>query len=328
MKLLVASIAICLSAAFCLPALAGVEQFNGRWNITVENELRGRAWWLQVEGAGTSGMRGKFVGAPGGGLYDIPKIGTEGGELVFIFNDRNYYRRPGEDPKTKRKDIAIYRCRLSGPDRIEGTFVVEGRPGPPVKWSGKRAPVINEKDDGSWKPGAPIELFNGKNLDGWHTGADKRKMTWTASKGILVNDPPSADIQTRQKFWNFQLHVEYRIGPKSNSGIGLRGRYEVQIMDDFGRPPDLHNTGALYSRILPRTNASKAPGEWQTLDIRLVGRIVTVKHNGVTLIEKGEIEGATAMSQDPHEDQPGPIMLQGDHGKVEFRKITLSPLVK
>jgi hypothetical protein len=130
------------------------------------------------------------------------------------------------------------------------------------------------------------------------------------------------------KYWNFELHVEYNLPAKSNSGIGLRGRYEVQIASDSGRPPGMHGTGALYTRILPSVNAGKPPGEWQTYDIRLVGREVTTVLNGQKLYEKGVIDGLTGIAFDPFEGRPGPIELQGDHGGVEFRNVVLVPLTK
>ena len=109
---------------------------------------------------------------------------------------------------------------------------------------------------------------------------------------------------------------------------GLRGRYEVQILDDFGQPPGLHGTGALYTRIVPPENFGKPAGEWQTLDVRLVGMEVTGTLNGHKLYEKGVIDGLTGIAYDPYEGQPGAIELQGDHGAVQFRNITLTPLAQ
>ncbi len=114
----------------------------------------------------------------------------------------------------------------------------------------------------------------------------------------------------------------------SNSGIGLRGRYEIQVLDDYGQPPNSHSNGSLYSRIAPSVNASKRPGEWQVYDITLIGRDVTVVLNGKKLIDRQVIEGLTAMGHDPNEGEPGPISLQGDHGPIAFRNILLTPLVK
>ena len=136
------------------------------------------------------------------------------------------------------------------------------------------------------------------------------------------------NLVSAEKFWNFELHCEFKIGAHSNGGLGLRGRYEIQIIDDYGKPAGSHGTGALYSRITPTKNASKAPGEWQTYDIRLVGMTVTVKVNGETVIDKGIVEGLTAMAHDWDESAPGPISVQGDHGPVEIRKLTITPLTK
>jgi Domain of Unknown Function (DUF1080) len=120
----------------------------------------------------------------------------------------------------------------------------------------------------------------------------------------------------------------FNLREKSNSGIGSRSRYEVQIASDYGTPPGIHGTGALYTRILPRVNAGNPPNEWQAYDIRLVGREVTAMLNGQKLYEKGVIDGLTAIAIDPFEDQPGPIELQGDHGAVKFRNIVLVPLTQ
>ena len=108
----------------------------------------------------------------------------------------------------------------------------------------------------------------------------------------------------------------------------MRGRYEVQILEDYGKPPDTHGNGALYSRILPTSNASKPAGEWQTFDITLAGNMVTIVLNGTKIIDNKEIDGLTAIASDPNEGEPGPIQLQGDHGPVEFRKVTLTPLLR
>lgn len=144
----------------------------------------------------------------------------------------------------------------------------------------------------------------------------------------MANVAHANNLVSDRSFWNFKLHVEYRVGKDSNSGIGLRGRYEVQILEDYGRPPDRHSNGALYSRIVPAVNASKPAGEWQAYDIRLVGRMVTVVLNDQKVIDKQEIEGLTAIAGNADEGEPGPIILQGDHGPVEFRNIVLTPLVR
>ncbi len=295
--------------------LAGDEAFNGRWNIQPEGQRR--AWWLEITGAGTPELKGKFVGAPGGQMDDIPELSLRGGRLRFFF-ERNW--RVGNERKRLRGE---WTARLKD-DRLVGEFRLPGQR--PVRWTGVRAPLLSEKDDGTWREGLPIELFNGKDLSGWVVLGEGREPRWMVKDGILVNDAPAPNLATQARFWNFNLHVEFRVGPRSNSGIGLRGRYEVQILEDYGRPISGHSNGAIYSRILPAVNASKPAGEWQTFDIRLIGRMVTVVLNGVKIIDNREIEGLTAIAVDPHEGEPGPILLQGDHGVVEFRRITLTPL--
>lgn len=310
-----------LAAACAAFAASSGSQFNGRWDITVPKDPRARAWWLEVTGAGTPNISGKFVGAPGGQLDVIPQISVENGELKFVFPKRYGARGSGEQLN------GIYRARLAG-GKLQGTFEIEGRPDSKLEWTGVRAPEIAEKDDGSWKPGKPVELFNGRDLTGWHSRLTNRDIGWRVENGILKNNAPAPDLVSDATFWNFALHVEYKVAEHSNSGIGLRGRYEVQILDDAGKPPSLHGNGALYSRILPSVNASRPAGEWQSFDIRLVGRQVTVVLNDRKIIDKQTIEGLTAIASDPDEGKPGPFILQGDHGPVEFRKIVVTPLTR
>ena len=308
-------------AACC--GFAGDEQFNGRWDIKTFGEPRGRAWWLEIEGAGTPNAKGKFVSAYAGDMNTIDEISIRDGVLEFGFFPKER-PKPGAPATTRH---LVYTARLVD-GKLEGTFEVEGQQRPPIKWVGVRAPVINEKDDGTWKEGGPVELFNGKNLTGWLPLVAGKELGWSVKDGLLVSTGGANNIVSERKFWNFKLHVEYRVGAHSNSGVGLRARYEVQVLEDYGRSPDTHSNGALYSRIAPSENASKPAGEWQAYDIRLVGREVTVVLNGKKVIDRGLIEGLTAVATDADEGQPGGIILQGDHGPVEFRKITLTPLVK
>ncbi|HUO28168.1 MAG TPA: DUF1080 domain-containing protein [Bryobacteraceae bacterium] len=291
-------------AAWC-----AASDFDGRWDITVPHSPRGRAWWLQVEGAGTPNIKGKFVGFPDGDLNDIQHIRIEGGELRFTYDGEGVHQK--------------YRARFAG-GKLHGTFA-SGQT--KLDWIGVRAPHIEEADDGSWHAGQPIAVFNGHDLSNWHGMTADRSHGWSVADGILKGNGAATDLISNDKFWNFTLHVEYRTPPHSNSGIGLRGRYEVQILEDYGRPVDRHSNGALYSRIVPTENVTKPAGEWQTYDIRLVGRHVTVTSNGKT-ITQGTIDGLTAIACDANEGIPGPLMLQGDHGPVEFRSIVLTPLVK
>jgi hypothetical protein len=308
-------------------------QLNGCWDIRVhENRVeefnepggaRPRAWWLKIEGADTAAPKGEFVSAFSGNLNPIEEISIRGNELVFGFRPKQRLIGGGEGGTRH----LVYRARLVG-DRLEGTYEVEGQNQPPTKWTGVRAPVIPDKDDGTWRESETLALFNGRDLSGWHPVVPEREASWSARNGVLIATGRGSDLISDKKSWNFKLHLEYKLPPGSNSGIGLRARYEVQIMDGYGQPPDSHSTGALYSRIAPSENASKPAGEWQIYDIRLVGRQVTIVLNGKTVIDKGEIEGLTAIASDPNEGEPGALILQGDHGRVEFRNILMTLLVK
>jgi hypothetical protein len=296
------------------PALAADSAFNGRWDIEVLNEPRHHAWWLEVNGAGTPDIKGRFVGFPGGDMLDIQKIWIDDRVLHFTFD------RPGGKQQALHQE---YTAQVSGKD-LKGTFTAGKQS---LEWIGHRSPEIREKDDGTWREGKPVMLFNGKDLAGWHGIIPNKELGWSTKDGLLSSTGGANNLETDAKFWNFKLHVEYRVGAHSNSGIGLRGRYEVQILEDKDRPLDRHSNGALYSRIIPNENVSKSPGEWQTYDIRLVGRDVTIVSNGKQIV-KGVIEGLTAIATDWEEGKPGFISLQGDHGPVDFRNVVLTPLVK
>ena len=292
--------------------LAADADFNGRWDISVPKEPRNRSWWLEVNGAGTPDIKGSFVGFPGGNTDAIPQIAVRDGVLHFSAD-----RGQGQKKMHLAYTAKFVNGRLIG-EMHNGSTMLD--------WTAVRAPEINEHDDGSWKEGKPIALFNGKDLSGWHGMVPGQALGWVVENGAMSNQPAANNLVSDQKFWNFKLHVEYKVSKDTNSGIGLRGRYEVQILDDFGQPPDTHGNGALYSRILPTMNASKPPGEWQAVDIRLVGRDVTVVLNDHKIIDRKHIDGLTAIAQNPDEGEPGPIILQGDHRHVEIRKVVLTPL--
>jgi len=309
-----------LLVAFLLaacPAFSADQDFNGRWDIHT-NSPRPRAWWLQLTGVGTPDAAGKFVSAYGGDMNTINTISVENSELHFVIV------QPGRSGGTARK--MIYRARLAG-GKLEGTFETEGAATPPIQWTGVRAPQIADRDDGTWKEGTPIALFNGKDLSGWKPLVPDAEMKWSVQDGILRNAPPTTDILSERKFWNFKLHVDFRIVEHSNSGIGLRGRYEIQILDDYGKPPNSHGAGALYARVPPAVNASKPAGEWQSYDIRMVGRQLTVVHNGTKVLDKVEVEGLTAIANNADEAEPGPFIVQGDHSYVEIKSFVVTPLV-
>jgi len=307
-----------LIVAFLLVGAAAGQDFNGRWDIHTDTP-RPRAWWLELNGAGTDRATGKFVSAYNGDMNTVNSIKVENGELVFVIE------QPGRGGGAGRKHL--YRARIEG-GKLKGTYQTDAPNAQTLAWTGVRAPVIAEKDDGSWKEGTPIQLFNGKDTSGWGPLVPGAEMKWSVVDGVLRNAPPTTDIISDRKFWNFKLHVDFRIVEHSNSGIGLRGRYEVQILDDYGKPPQSHGAGALYARFAPSVNASKPAGEWQSYDIRLVGRQLTVVHNGVKVLDKVEVEGLTAIANNADEGESGPFIVQGDHSYVEIKSFVVTPLIR
>lgn len=316
------AIAVLLAAGAC-SAWAADARFNGRWDITVLTPPSNRGWWLEISGAETANPKGKFVTAFNGDMNEIQELKIEPGELTFGWL-RTERPREGEPERTRH---LVYKARLAG-DKLEGTFEVEGQSRPPVKWTGVRASVIQDKDDGTWREGKPVTLFNGKDLTGWRSAGSGPPTGWSVVDGNLTSTGRASNIISDAKFWNFKLHLEYRVSEHSNSGIGLRSRYEIQVLEDYGQPPNTHGNGALYARVAPSENAGKPAGEWQTYDIRLVGRQLTVVLNGKKIIDKTEVEGLTAIAIDANEAEPGPLYLQGDHGPVDYRNIVVTPLIR
>ena len=313
------SVLVAAAAFCCFGATIGDQDFNGRWDIAVGAPSSQHGWWLEVAGAGTENLKGKFMGPPVGLLDEIPKLSISEGELRFALEAK--FR------KDRGPEKGLYWARIEE-GKLKGTFEIEGDPSTYLEWTGVRAPALAERDDGSWKRGDPVTLFNGHDLTGWQTGAPGRPGGWVVKDGALTALPGAPDLISEKKFANFVVDAEYRIEPHTNSGIVLRGRYEVQIADDADRPVSNRGTGAILGRIAPTLNAEKSAGEWQMLGIRLVGRDVTVVLNGIRVINRQSIDGPTGIALDTNEAEPGPILLQGSRGMVEFRRLVVYPLTK
>jgi hypothetical protein len=171
-------------------------------------------------------------------------------------------------------------------------------------------------------------LFNGKDLSGWKTSGNG-KSEWKVENGILITPGEGPELINDLKFEDFKLHVEFNCGPTSNSGVYLRGRYEVQIETDSADEGPMHHTGSVYGFIVPKPELPRKGDEWQTYDITLIGRRVTVVQNGQTVIDNKEIPGITGGALDSREGLPGPIYLQGsEKGHVQFRSIVITPAEK
>ena len=310
--LVAAAIGVVAWVAGVAASPAGDDAFLGRWDITVPGSgtLAPRFCWLEL-----TRKDGNLVGRfnqGGGAVFDLPEVAIENGELRFEY--------PQGRPPNQTK--AVWKARVNN-GRLEGTAALgkETR-----SWTGVRGPLWPATPQPR-KPGNPIDLCNGKDTSGWLGQRPDRPLGWFVKDGILMNEGKGANnIYTERKFNDFKLEVEFNVDKGSNSGVYLRGRYEIQIVDGYGRPLDVHSQGALYGFIVPPVNVDKPAGEWQSFEITLIANRLTVVLNGTKIIDNGEVPGITGGALDANEGEPGPIMLQGDHGKVQFRKVRITPL--
>jgi hypothetical protein len=287
---------------------AASDALLGRWDLVVQRGTQTSPSWLEVERSGTATLVGQFVGS-GGSARPIAKIAFTDGTFRFAIPPQWE-----SDPN----DIT-FEGRLDG-DRITGSMTMGD--GQKMTWSGTRAPSLRRTGKPAW--GQPVTLFNGTSLDGWQP-VGRRDNQWSAVGGILQNAKSGANLVTVQKFEDFKLHLEFRVPKGENSGVYLRGRYELQIDDAAGLAPSSHHLGGLYGFIAPSENVAKAAGEWQVMDVTLAGRMLTYDLNGTNVICNREIPGITGGAIDSIEADPGPLLLQGDHGPVDYRNIVITP---
>ncbi|OQP64232.1 large multifunctional protein- glycosyl hydrolase [Niastella vici] len=281
---------------------------TGRWDLTVMENGKERASWLEIEISGFKTLVGRFVGA-GGSARPISKINLTDNKFSFAI--------PPQWEK-EEKDMV-----LEGEPTAEGIKgVIHSSGGNDFTFTGVRAPLLNEKKKVQWKK--PVKLFNGKDLSGWEM--DGKKKQWIVQNGELTSPESGSNLITTEKFGDFKLHIEFKLKKNSNSGVYLRGRYETQVIDNAADAhPNSHLFGGIYGFLVPSEMAALGPDTWQSFDITLVGRMVTVVANGKTIICNQEIPGITGGALDSREGEPGPIYLQGDHGPVAYRNIVLTP---
>ncbi len=173
-------------------------------------------------------------------------------------------------------------------------------------------------------------LFNGRDLGGWKLRNSDGLASWSAQNGMLVNEIPAGqhgtDLVSEAKYGDFVVRYEYLVPKGSNSGFYLRGRYEIQILGDGGESATPGGNGGLYSVKAPSGNASRPVGQWQEVEATIRGNRITVTLNGTTIHDGVEVTRATGGQLDNNLDQPGPILLQGDHGAVAFRNVRIKSL--
>ena len=290
-------------------ATASVQPFLGRWDLTLKTPLHEYPSWLEI--TQENGQLRARVVSRWGHARPLPKIELSNGRITFV--------SPKEEED--RKDDMVFEGKLSG-RTLAGTTT--GPDGTPWQWTGERAPSLKRARAPKW--GNSTQLFNGRDLSGWSLSDPASTATWKIENGTLVSPGHGAELITNAKFEDFKLHIEFNCAPGSNSGVYLRGRYELQIEDDPEPEGPTMRTGGVYGFLAPSPEQPRKPGEWQTYDITLVGRAVTVVQNGQTMIDKQEIPGITGGALDSHEALPGPIYLQGSEaGHVAFRNIAITP---
>jgi hypothetical protein len=279
---------------------------EGRWDMVISMDGKDLPSWLEVRHSGVQTLVGSFVYA-NGSARPISEVKHSGGKFTFSIP-------PQWEKETNYLDF-------------EGTVVSDGLRGTvkyvdnkTYNWTATRAPLLNRSKEPVWDK--PVNLFNGKDLKGWRAMGENQ---WVVESGILKSPKSGANLVSYDTFSDFKLHVEFRYPKGSNSGIYLRGRYEVQIMDSKGLEPDYGLFGGVYGFLTPNEMAAKDAGEWQTFDITLVGRKVTVVANGKSVITEQIIPGITGGALDSKEGEPGPILIQGDHGAIEFKIIVITP---
>jgi len=305
-KLLSSLLFVCFAAQAKANRKADVPAIIGRWDVTVDIDGKQLPSWFEVHHSGYKMLVGAFV-STGGSARPISKVNFENGKVSFSI-----------PPQWEQGDGDVSLNGALQNDAITGTITYSD--GKTYNFTAVRAPSLERTKEPVWAK--PIQLFNGKDMQGWHTTGTNQ---WVVENGVLKSPHSGANLMTDATFTDFKLHIEFRYPKGSNSGVYLRGRYEMQIEDDEVGQQAKEQLGAIYGFIEPSMKAGKAPGEWQTYDVTLTGRMLTVVLNGKTVICNREIPGITGGAINSNEGEPGPLYIQGDHGPIEYRNIVITP---
>ncbi len=217
---------------------------------------------------------------------------------------------------------------------------IELKAGDPAPW---------KKVDKNWIVAKDVALDPEKKDTRLKATADAAGTIW-----VNGNEGRVGDLYTKEQYGDLEVHVEFLIAKKSNSGIKFHGVYEVQILDSFGKPDDKltgDDCGGIYPRaelkpnyhhidkgIPPKANAAKPAGEWQTLDVTFLAprfnekgeksehaKIVKATLNGTVIHENLDLKTPTGHNWSKKESPTGPFMIQADHGPVAFRNVKIKP---
>jgi len=280
--------------------------FQGRWDLvlTMPDGTTSPRWMDYVE------TRDPLIRIQprGGSVHPAYDVNVDGTHITLVMEKAN------DKHGATTWDLKIKNKIITG-TQTSGNQVAQ------IK--GVKAPDLRRDAPRVWSKAEPI--FNGKDLNGWEPFPATAKNNWVAEEGNLVNTAHGANIKTTRTFNDFKLHIEFNCPEDGNSGIYLRGRYEVQVEYEKVDANDrFHSVGAIYGFIAPETELPRKPGTWETFDITLVGRMVTILRNGKKTIDNREIPGITGGALDSNEAEPGPFYIQGDHtGGMKYRNITI-----
>ncbi len=290
---------------------APANPFVGRWDFTRAASTGVGANWLGI--TEKDGNLAVWFQPTGGHVIPLSDVKQNGSHLTLVTSPAS----AGNPATTWELDAAG--GKLTG---------VQKRGDETEPLTGLPAPALKRTPPKSWT--APESLFNGRDLTGWEPIGSAANSHWIVKNGVLRNEEHGANLKSTRTFDDFKVHFEVNCPDDANSGFYLRGRYEVQLeyAPEGSEPPE-RGMGAVYGRLAPQVKLPRKPGQWESFDITLVGRTVTILRDGVLIIDRKEIEGITGGALDAREGEPGPFYIQGDHtGGLEFRNITVSTPVR
>jgi hypothetical protein len=312
--------------------IAAENPYLGIWELTLPGPAAG---WLEV--SETGGQLHAEIMWIAGSVVPVESVKLEPHRLALM-----------REHVVEHKDASGKMVKRTLPENISITVEGDQLKGLSIKlaenmrgeektaFTGKRSPPVPPAPNlAEVRFGPAVKLFNGKDLTGWRLTDPKADNGWSVQNGLLVNKNVQIEGQPHKHFGNlrtdyefddFNLTLEVRYPEHGNSGIYLRGIYEVQVEDNYGQPATTHSIGSIYSRIKPTTNPCKPAGQWQSFDITFHDRHVTVILNGTKVIDNQPVLGCTGGALWSDVGRPGPIYLQGDHTSVEYRNIVLRPI--
>ena len=316
MKIKILLLPVLVAVLASTVAAQDAKQFLGRWDITV-TPATGKPYPQWIELTGNGGKIQGRIQPQGGAWHPLAAASMASGKLILTVE------QPGSDPAT------LWELTSPSPGKLIGVEKHGDASGPTL--AGVKAPSLDRPTPKQWT--TPRPLFDGKDLKGWEPIGNVENNKWIARNGELVNDNPevpghpthgAANIMTTEKFQDFKLHIEVNCPEGGNSGIYMRGRYELQIGTEGGKLPT-HEMGAIYSHFPPPEGSELGLGKWTAFDVTFVGRHITVLRDGKVYHNNVEIPGPTGGALDSNEAEPGPFYLQGDHhGVIAYRNITIS----